>query len=85
MNKQILLMAGAALLFSGTSQAGAPETQADREHSTIAQKEAPAPIASDAKMKTVGSQSARKGVEQERPNDAKPVYLDGGYFGGSDN
>jgi hypothetical protein len=82
MSKQILLLAGAALLFAGAAQACAPEAQADQAHSTIDQNDAPAPAASVAEVGTVGSAPAKK-VGQERSDDAKPVYLDGGYFGGS--
>ena len=84
MSKQILLLAGAALLFANAAQACAPEAQVDPAHSTIDQNEAPAPAVSVAGPGTVGGTSSRK-VEQRRADDARPVYLDGGYFGGSDD
>lgn len=82
MFKPIPLMAGAALLFAGVAQAAAPETQAGQEGATIAQKEVPAPKAGDDTRDTSGN-SVAKEAEQELHPDARPVYLNGGYFGGN--
>jgi len=83
MSKQILLMAGAALLFAGASQAGTPELQDAQERSALVQKEAPAPTASGAAANAAGNTSTNE-AEQELSPGASPVYLDGGHFGGSD-
>ncbi|MBW8305298.1 MAG: hypothetical protein K0M46_00225 [Thiobacillus sp.] len=76
MSKQILWLAGAALLFAGAAQADATEAQADKARTTIVQKEASAPTASDAAADPAGTQTA-KAAGQELHPDAKPVYLSG--------
>lgn len=72
MSKQILLLAGAALLVAGVAQADATEAQA-QERSNLVQKEAPAPSAG-----TAAAESAEKtaAVVAVHP-DAKPVSLSG--------
>lgn len=80
MFKTIPLIAGAALLFAGVAQAAAPESQADPESTTVAHKEAPAPTAGD-DTKDVSGNRVTKETEQELHPDARPVYLNGGYFG----
>lgn len=72
MSKQILLLAGAALLFAGVVQADATEAQA-QERSPIVLKEAPAPSASSATAESVGTTAAKVAVHP----DAKPVSLSG--------
>jgi hypothetical protein len=76
MSKQILLLAGAALLFAGAAQADATEAQAAQERSTIVHREAPAPTASSAAADSAGT-TAAKVAEQELHSDAKPAYLSG--------
>ena len=83
MFKHTLFLAAASLLFAGALQAGAPEAQAAQESSTLVQKEAPAPTATGGAANAAGNTSANE-AEQELSPDASPVYLDGGYFGGSD-
>lgn len=83
MSKQILLIAGAALLFAGAAQAGTPEAQAAQARSTLVQKEAPAPTTSGASANAAGNTAVNE-PKQELTSDASPVYLDSGHFGGSD-
>lgn len=80
MSKQILLLAGAALLFAGAAQARAPEAQAAQARSTIAQKEAPSPTASRVAADSAGTTAAKVAEQQLHP-DAKPAYLSGGDCG----
>ena len=74
MSKQILWLAGAALLFAGAAQADATAAQADQARTTMAQKEAPAPSSGSAVADSAGTQTA-KAAGQELHPDAKPVYL----------
>lgn len=77
MSKQILLLAGAALLVAGVAQADATEADATeaqaQERSILVQKEAPVPSAG-----TAAAESAEKtaAVVAVHP-DAKPVSLSG--------
>jgi hypothetical protein len=82
MSKQTLLLAGVALLFAGAAQADVPQTQVSQASSAIAQKEAPAPTTSIA-VTNDSEMTAAKTAEQELSPNIRPVYLDGGYFGGS--
>ena len=81
MSKQTLLLAGVTFLFAGAAQADATEAQVTQESSVIAQQEAPAPTASVATTVESGN-TAAKAAEQDLSPDARPVYLNGGYFGG---
>lgn len=79
MSKQILWLAGAAWLFAGAAQAESTEALATQARSALAQKEAPAPTAGIVTAEAPG----KKAAERELHPDAKPVYLDGGHFGGN--
>jgi hypothetical protein len=72
MTRQRVLLAGAALLLAGMAQAAAPEVQADPEHPTISQREAPAPTAGDDTREAAGNTMA-KADGQQLPADATPV------------
>lgn len=72
MSKQILLLAGAALLFAGVAQADATEAEA-QARSTIVQKEAPAPSVSSAAAESMRTTAAKVAVHP----DAKPIYISG--------
>ncbi len=80
MFKTIPLIAGAALLFAGVAQAAETEGQVNPEHTKIANTEAPAPTAGD-EVKDVSGNRVTKEADQELHPDARPVYLNGGYFG----
>lgn len=82
MFKTIPLITGAALLCAGVAQAAAPEAQVDPEYTKITNKEAPAPTAGDETNEASGNRVAKE-AEQELHPDARPVYLNGGYFGGN--
>lgn len=80
MFKPYLVVAGVALLFAGSVQAEAPETQSERARATIAKKEAPAPSATRAETDAASKQEKNEATEELHPA-ARPVYLNGGYFG----
>lgn len=80
MFKTIPLIAGAALLFAGVAQAAAPEAQVDPEYAKLANQEAPAPTAGDDTKDASGNRLTKE-ADQELHPDARPVYLNGGYFG----
>lgn len=89
MSKQILLLVGAMFLCAGAAQADTPETQTDGpEIQTdgkaleLSRKEAPAPVVSGVEAQAEARPVAKK---PENHPDGKPVYLDGGHFGGSEN
>lgn len=82
MFKAHLLLAGTALLLAGTAQAAEPEAQAEPESIAVAHQEAPAPRARDEARDTTANAAASE-AEQELHPDARPVYLNGGHFGGN--
>lgn len=72
MSNHNLWLAGAAWLIAGVAQAGPPETQANQERPTIAQREAAAPTAGD-DAKTAAGNTTAKVSGQALPSDAPPV------------
>jgi hypothetical protein len=78
---RFLGVAGMALMFAGTAQADAPDAQTDASRTALAKKEAPAPAAHDAAKQASDTPQANA-AEQELHPDARPVYLNGGHFGG---
>lgn len=78
---RFLRVAGMALMCAGTAQADAPDAQTDAPRMALAKKEAPAPSAHDA-AKQAPSTPPAIAADQELHPDARPVYLDGGHFGG---
>lgn len=80
MFKPCLLLAGAALLLGGTAQAATPEAQTDHKPTTVAHRDAPAPKAIDDTTLAPTTPPSRE-ADQELHPDARPVYLNGGYFG----
>ncbi|MBW8457872.1 MAG: hypothetical protein K0M58_05460 [Thiobacillus sp.] len=88
MSKQILLLAGAALLFAGTVQAEAPGAQTERARTTIAKNEAFVFSASteidvaSRNCDAISKPDQNEATEELHP-DARPVYLNGGHFGGN--
>lgn len=78
---RLLRVAGMAMLFAGTAQADAPEAQTDGARLALGKKEAPAPSAHDAARQAPDTPQANA-ADQELHPDARPVYLDGGHFGG---
>lgn len=83
MFKPYLLLAGVALLFAGTVQADSPEAQAKQASTAIAKQEAAAPAA-DRSARNVAARPATNEANQELHPDARPVYLNGGHFGGGE-
>ena len=81
MSKQIRMWLGAALFFAGTAHAAAPAPEAVQESAGMAQEEASAPTESAAPGEPVQYNGAQES-EQALSPDAKPVYLNGGHFGG---
>jgi hypothetical protein len=87
MSKQILLLAGAALLFAGTVQAEAPGVQSEQTRTTIA-KNAFVFSATNTEIEAArncdatSNQDKNEATEELHP-DARPVYLNGGHFGGN--
>lgn len=87
MSKQILLLAGAALLFAGTVQAEAPGVQSEQTRTTIA-KNAFVFSATNAEIEAArncdatSKQDKNEATEELQP-DARPVYLNGGHFDGN--
>jgi len=79
MLNRIGLLAGLVLLASGTALADAQGTSDDREK--IAPVEASAPATNGAVEREDASRAAKE-PQQELHPDAKPVYSNGGYFGG---
>lgn len=83
MLKQTLLLAGAALLFAGAAQAEAPEAQPTQARSDASHKEAPAPAPEAGTTEIAKTLAVRaKDDGRELHPDARPVYLNGGYFDG---
>lgn len=87
MTKQILLLAGVALLLAGTVQAEAPGVQSEQTRTTIA-KNAFVFSATNAEIEAARncdatSKQDKNEATEERHPDAKPVYLDGGDCGGN--
>lgn len=80
MFKPNLILAGAAFLFAGFVQADAPNTQAEPARTTIAKQEAPAPAAGNITTDSADKSKTREANQELHP-DARPVYLNGGYFG----
>ncbi len=86
---RFLRVAGLAVLFagtaqadvSGTAQADALEAQTDGARMALAKEEAPAPSAHDAAKQAPSTPQANAAGQELHP-DARPVYLNGGYFGG---
>lgn len=79
---RFLRAAALALLLAGTANADAPDAQTDAARTALAKKEAPAPSAHDAaKQAPIAPQA--NAAEQELHPDARPVYLNGGHFGGN--
>jgi len=72
---------GMALLWAGTVNAEAPDAQTDAPRMAVAKKEAPAPSAR-APAKPAPAKPQANAAEQELHPDARPVYLNGGHFGG---
>ena len=80
MSKQILWLAGAALLFAGTVQAEAPGVQS--EQTTIA-KNAFVFSATNTEIEAARncdatSEQDKNEATEERDAEARPVYLNGG-------
>ena len=83
MFRQMLLLAGVAVLFAGAAQAEAPEAQATLARSGVSHQEAPAPAPEAGTAETAKILADRaKDDERELHPDARPVYLNGGYFDG---
>lgn len=81
MSKEIRMWLGAALFFAGTAHAAAHAPEAAQESVGMAQEEASAPKESAAPGEPVENSGAEESVQALSP-DAKPVYLNGGHFGG---
>lgn len=81
MIKQILALAGLALLSSGAALADEAAAQADRNNSQVAQSDASAPAVVIA-AKNATQAAAGKDAAQELHPDARPVYNNNGHFGG---
>lgn len=83
MSKQIRMWLGAALFFAGTAHAAAPapEVEAAQDMRGMAKEEASAAKESAAPGEPVENSGAQESV-QALSLDAKPVYLNGGHFGG---
>ena len=81
MSKQIPMWLGAALFFAGTVHAAAPAPAAAPESGGMVQEEASAPTESAAPGEPVQYNGAEESGQALSP-DAKPVYLNGGHFGG---
>lgn len=80
MSNHIYLIAGAAFLLAGTVHGEATDTQAIQESRTAEQIVTLEPPASIATMETTDKLRAEN-TPQEQHTTAKPVYLNGGYFG----
>ena len=84
MSTQILLLAGAALLFAGTVQAEAPGVQSEQTRTTIA-KNASVFSATNTEIEATrncdatSKQDKNEATEELHP-DARPVYINGGHF-----
>ncbi len=78
---RFLRVAGLAVLFAGTAQADAPKAQADTARMALAKQEAPAPSAHEAARQAPSAPQPNTATQELHP-DARPVYLDGGHFGG---
>ena len=81
MSKQILLLAGVALLFAGAVQAKAPGAQAAHERLTFAEAEAPAPTANGGTA-WVAENAPANAAGQEQHADPKPKYFNTSDCGG---
>jgi hypothetical protein len=82
MTKQILLLAGVALLLAGTVQAEAPGVQSEQTRTAIA-KNAFVFSATNAEIEAARNCDATSKQDQneateERDAEARPVYLNGG-------
>lgn len=87
MFKAYLRLAGVALLFAGTVQAEAPEAQSAQVRTTTPNNEAFAFSATPTEIEAARncdatSKQDKSEATEELHADARPVYLDGGYFGG---
>ena len=82
MFKSYLLVTGVALLFAGPAHADNTEAQAMQARAAIAKKEAPAPSATSEDLDAARRQGSTNEATEELHPDARPVYLNGGYFGG---
>ncbi|HQT30929.1 MAG TPA: hypothetical protein PLE48_06710 [Thiobacillus sp.] len=80
MSNHIYLLAGATLLLAGAAHGEATDQKMEKESLRAEQMLTPEPPASIATMDASRNQS--KTEESAKPQaTAKPVYLNGGYFG----
>lgn len=83
MFKSYFPLTAAVLLFGAAAQADEPEAQTtDRELARVAHKEAPGATAGYG-TKEASATKVTGGAGQELHPCARPVYLNGGHFGGN--
>lgn len=83
MSNHIYLLAGAAFLLAGAAHGEATDAQVGQESLTAEQIVTLEPPASIAKMGAT-DKSKTENTPQELHPAAKPVYLNGGYYGSVD-